>query len=227
MSMKREYNIFIKGRVTTRRTAVRHVASGQMFIIGAILILIALIAVKNLLGVYSTFEEKRFEETLNMDKQIRNLKNEFGYILGIASLQSDINLSGIRFFYNFSDFVVNDIDAKVLYAFVFVNSTNQQFGVTVGNFLKDAINVTINATNSSPSGYTFTINNNVNVSRQFSSNINGTVNITLAYTQQNENITERFSMLASTQRFVAGFFDITVESKDEFVRSKEVYNRTW
>lgn len=220
-------------RATTRRTEVRQFATrhasskGQMFIIASVLVAIALIGIKNLLGVYSTFEESRFEETLNLDKQIRNIKNEFGYLLGVATLKGDVNISGITFFYNFSNFTVNDIDARILYAFVFVNSSTQEYGVTVGNLIKDTINITINATNSTPVGYTLILNSSTNATRQFNSNINGTVNITLTYSLHNENVTERFSILASTRRYAGIFFDIKLSSKDEFVRSKELYNRTW
>lgn len=219
MRMKKENNIEVM-RETRGST-------GQMFLIGAILILIALVAIKNLLGVYATFEEKRFEEIFTLDKQLKNMKNEFRYVAGIATLQNDVNLSGIQFLYNFSNFTTSDMDAKLLYTFIFSNASNQIFGVTMGNFLKDTINVTINATNSTPTGYTFTINNTSNISRQFNSSINGTINITIIYTKQNENITERFPILVSTQRFDALFFDITLWSRDEFVRSKELYNRTW
>lgn len=200
---------------------------GQMFLISAILILIALIAIKNLLGVYATFEEKRFEEIFTLDKQLRNVKNEIRNTVGIATLQNDVNLSGIQYLYNLSNFTVNDMDAELLYAFIFSNASNQIFGITVANFLKDTINVTINATNSTPAGYTFTINNSINASRQFNSSINGTINITLTYSKQNDNITERFPILVSTQRFDAIFFDLTLFSRDEFVRSKEIHNRTW
>ncbi len=228
VSMTKKYNIFNNGKDPEDEENRRFSApKGQMFVIAAILILVALIAIKNLLGMYATFEEKRFEETFTLDKQMKNIKNELRYTAGIASLQSDANLSGIRFLYNFSNFTVNDMDAKLLYAFVFVNASTQEFGITVGNFMKDTINVTVNATNTTQPGYAFTINNSINVSRQFNSNINGTINITLTYSKQNENITERFPILASTQRYVGVFSDIILESRDEFVRSKDVYNRTW
>lgn len=222
-------------RETNGRTAVRQsvrenrrfYSSGQMFILAAILIVVALVGIKNLLGVYSTFEEQRFEETFNMDKQIKNIKNEMKNAGGIATLQNDVNLSGINFLYNFTNFTVSDINAKILYAFVFANASNQIYGVTIGNFLKDTINITLNATNSSQTGYTFMINNSVNVSRQFNSNINGTINITLTYTKQNENVTERFPVLVSTQKSVALFFDIQLSRSNEFIRAKDVYNRTW
>jgi hypothetical protein len=200
---------------------------GQMFIIAAIIILVGLVEIRGLLGLYATFEEKRSEETFVLDKQVKNMRSEFAYTLGIATLQSDANLSGIRFLYNFSNFTAADAGAKLLYAFVFANSSTQRFGVTVGNFLKDTINITINATNSTPAGYSFAVNDKINASREFQSNINGTVNITLTYSYQNENITERFPIIASAQRFASVFVDATLEISGEFIRSKEFYNRTW
>jgi len=226
MNMTREYNILHKGMRIEGENR-RFYSSGQMFIIASILIVTALLALKNLLGVYSTFEEKRFEETLDLDSQLKNIKNEFGYILGIAALQNDVNGSGIRFFYNFSNFIANDIDARILYVFVFVNSSNQAFGVTTGNLLREAINVTINATNSTPTGYTFIMNSSFNTSREFQSSINGTINITLTYSRQNSNITERFPILVSTIRSAAIFVDARVHGENAFVRAKEIYNKTW
>ncbi len=200
---------------------------GQMFVIASILVLIALIAVKNMLGIYATFEEKRFKETFTLDKQIRNLKDGFRDTVGIATMQGDANLSGIRFLYNFSNFTAKDTGAKLLYAFVYVNGTSQKFSVTVGNFLKDEINVTINATDSTPAAFSFLMNSSMNATNEFQSDISGMVNMTLSYSQSEGNSTERFSISTSAQRYAGAFFDIKIESNDEFVRSKEFYNRTW
>lgn len=198
-----------------------------MFIIASILMLIAMIMMKNLLGIYATFEEKSFSETFILDKQLNNLKGEYTYLAGFTSLQGNANQSGITYMYNFSNFTTGDISAKVLYVYVFGNGSSQRYSVTVGDFISDEINITLNATSSTPTGFTFTLGSRTNATYEFGSNTNGTVNITLRYTHRNENTTEQFPVLISTSNVVAGFFDITVSSAGQFVRSKSIYNRTW
>lgn len=213
---------------TNRRTAVHQsISKGQMFIIASILALVAMVTLKNLLGIYATFEEKRFSEAFTLDKDLNNLKSEYRYLVGLASLRGDANQSGISNMYNFSNFTTSDMDAKVLYAYVFGNGSTQRYSITVGNFINDEINITLNATNATPRGYAFTLNSRQNTTQEFNSSINGTVNITLRYTQPSENITEQFPVQISTSNIVAGFFDITVFSASQFVRSKSIYNRTW
>ncbi len=198
-----------------------------MFIIASILLLIAMIMLKNLLGIYATYEEKSFSEMFTLDKQLNNLKSEYRYLVGLTTLQGNANQSGITYLYNFSNFSTSDISAKVLYVYVFGNGSTQRYSATIGNFIEDEINMTVNATSSTPTGFTFTLNSMANATYEFNSSINGTINITLRYAYRNDNVTERFPVLISTSNVVAGFFDITVSSGDQFVRSKSVYNRTW
>ena len=201
--------------------------SGQMFIIASILVLVAMVTLKNLLGIYATFEEKKFSEAFTLDKDLNNLKNEYRYLVGLESLNGDANLSGINNLYNFTNFTTSDINAKVLYVYIFGNGSTQRYSIAIGNFINDEINITLNATNSTPAGFLFTLNSMQNTTREFNSSINGTISITLRYTQPAENITEQFPVLISTSNIVAGFFDITVFSAAQYVRSKSIYNRTW
>lgn len=199
--------------------------SGQMFVIAAIIILVGLIMLKNLLAVYSTMEEKRSVESDMLDKQLKNIRGEFRYIAGIASLQADANASGIAYLSNFSGFLRSDADIRILYLFAFANGTSQKYSITIGNYLKDNINATVNVTGSTSAGYYFgTINDETNITTAFQSTA-GTVNITLAYSYRNQNITERLPLSVSGNS-VAGFFDITLED-GMTVRSKDVYNRSW
>ncbi len=201
---------------------------GQMFVIGAILILIGLIVLKNLLGVYSTAEEKRYQESVILDKHLRNVRDEYKYIIATASMQNDANASGISYLSNFSSLIRNDMDSKIVYMFIFANGTTQKFSVNVGNFVNDKINVTVNATNSNPNGYVYGgMDDKTNLTREFNATINGTINVTLKYLHRNINFTETVPMNVSTKNLAAGFFDITLVGSDIYVRTKETYNRSF
>ncbi len=203
-------------------------SKGQMFVIGAILIVIGLIMLKNLLGIYSTAEEKRYQESIIIDKQLRNVKDEYKYIVATAAVQADANASGISYLSNFSNFIRNDFDSKIVYMFVYANGTTQRFSITVGNFIDDKINVTVNATNSNPAGYLYgNMNDKTNLTREFNATINGTINVTLTYIYRSGNFTERIPVNVSTRNLAAGFFDISLEDSSLYIRSKETYNWTY
>lgn len=224
---KMENGMRVKGERTNRSQRLQcdfFSFKGQMFLIASILIIIALIALKNLFGIYATAEEKRFGESSQLDKELRNVKNEYRYILEVAALQNDANASGIDYLYNFSNLLRND-NAKTLYLFVFNNGSNQRFSATVGNFLNDKINVTLNATNADSLGFNFVVNDKKNVTKIFQASINGTVNLTLKYERQ-ENTTEEFKITTNKNQ-VFGFFDIQLEDSRLFLRSKDVYNWSW
>ncbi len=200
---------------------------GQMAIIASIFIVIGLILLKNLLGIYSTLEEKRFQESNIVSKQMLNIKDEYKNIAGVSSMHG--NASGIEYLYNFTDLIRNDMSASVLYLYVFSNSSAQSYSVTVGNFMNGMINATVNVTNSGSAGYLLgVIDDRKNSTTQFSFSASATVNMTLRYTINGANITEEFRVPVSTARNgIFGFFDITLETTGITVRSKEIYNKSW
>ena len=203
---------------------------GQMFLIGAILIIISLVLLRNLLGVFTTAQEEEAGEAIIADMELRNIKNEYNYLAGIASRNLNLtpNVSAINNLYNISDLIRNDKNVKILYVLAFVNGTNQRYTVTVGNFLNDRINATVNVTNSSTSGFYFgNINDKINVTAEFLPNANVTVTITLNYTLQDNNITEIMKANVGTRNHLSLFYDITLEGSDFAVRTKDVYNTTW
>lgn len=200
---------------------------GQMAIIASIFIVIGLILLKNLLGIYSTLEEKRFHESNIISKQLRNIKDEYKSIASVSSTRG--NASGIEYLYNFTDLVRNDFSASVIYLYMFSNASAQRYSVTVGNFMNGRINATVNVTDSASAGYAFgAIDDKKNSTTQFSFSSSVTINVTLRYTINGVNVTEEFRVPLSTSRSsVFGFFDITLEAAGISVRSKEVYNKTW
>ena len=166
---------------------------GQLFIAGAIIILVGLILLKSLF-VYSSVEEKRFLESSLLERYSGNIMNEYENIAGLATMQSDVNRSGIDYLSNFSFFITDAMRSKILYAFVFVNSNS--YSVTVGNFLGDKINLTINATDSTPGCYHIGVmNHKTNQTREFIADINGTVELTFGYVKSGNEYSQKILII--------------------------------
>jgi hypothetical protein len=214
---------------STREKTVGFVLSkGQMFLIGAILIIVSLVLLRNLMGVFMTAQEEEAGESIVLDAELRNIKGEYNYIIGIATQQATPNVSAISNLYNISDLIRNDKDAKILYMLVYVNGTNQRYTVVVGNFLNDRINATVNVTDSTTTGSAFgNVNDKINVTAEFFPNTNITINVTLNYTLQSNNISEVIKANIGTRNHFSLFYDITLESGNALVRGKDIYNTTW
>ena len=195
---------------------------GQMSIIAAVFIVIGLILLKNLLGIYATLEEKRMQEANIVSKNLGNIKGEYGNMAAMPSLNSSV----MEYLYNFTDLIRGDMDASILYLYVFSNASAQRYSVTLGNFMKGRINATVNATGTT---YEFGVmSDKRNSTTDFSFTADGTVNVTLQYAINGANVTEEFRVPVSTTRNSAfGFFDIQLTVADITVRSKEIFNRSW
>lgn len=200
---------------------------GQFFLIAAIFILMGIIIIKDIIGFFEIGEERRFHESTFLNKNLKNIKNEYRYLIGLSSMQSDVNSSGIIKLWNFTNLIRDSINSKILYVYIFTNGTNQKYSITVGNFLNDRINVLINVTNSTIPSYFFGLmNDKTNNTKEFQSNINDTINIILTYDTQTEQTIEKFSINPS-KNSVTCFFDITLYNDNLLVRMKDIYNRTW
>lgn len=210
------------GRGQEEPRTVRSLRLGQMSIIAAVFIVIGLILLKNLLGIYATLEEKRLQEANIVSKQLDNIKGEYRNIAGLPSLNSSV----MEYLYNFTELIRGDMDASILYLYVFSNASAQRYSVTLGNFMKGMINATVNATGTT---YAFGImNDRRNSTTDFSFTADTSINMTLRYAMSGANITEEFRVPVSTARNSAfGFFDIQLKTADIAVRSKEIYNRSW
>ncbi len=200
-----------------------------MFLVGAIMIVVALLLMRNLLGVFTTGQEEEGLESLVADMEIRNIANEYSYIPGTALQQPQPNVSAIDNLYNLSDLLRNDKgNVRMLYMIAFVNGTDQRYTVTVGNFMNDNVNVTVNVTGSNVLGNYFgSIADRTNVTAEFLPDANGTMTVTLNYTLQNSNFTEIIKANVSTKNHFSLFYDITLEHSKITVRKKDVYNTTW
>lgn len=201
---------------------------GQMFLLASVIIVLSLISISNLLGIYKTVEETRLQESLILDKQLKNIKAEYESIAGAARLNDDVNGSAIRYLANFSELLRNTADVEVLYSFIFYNATIQRYSVTIGNYLKDKINVTVNVSNSTSNGAAIGIIEDMkNSTGTFVSSITGgTLTVNITYARKGENVTEIIPITVD-RSYVSLFYDIKLKEGQDFVRIKDVYNITF
>ncbi|MBI2578160.1 MAG: hypothetical protein HYW26_00460 [Candidatus Aenigmarchaeota archaeon] len=202
-----------------------------MFVIAGLIILIAFFLLRGVFGIYNTLEEKRFQETMILDKELRNIYHEYEKIIIVSRVQGNANSSAIANLADFSTFLRGEEDIEILYALVSVNNT--KYTVTVGNFLNDNINVTVNATDSTPSSAAMGIvNDKTNASASFTSSVSsGVVNVTLIYARRSDNVIEaipaRIAPPTQEKSALHGFFDIKLKSREDFLRIKNTFNATW
>ena len=199
---------------------------GQMFIIAAVFMIVGMVLIKNMLNFDVIDEQKNFIESQNTDKQMENILNEYKYAANIALVQPQKNVSGLNYMSNLSLFLKKDIKYfSSLYMFAYANTTTGKISVAVGNFLSGDVNITLNATDSSPLGYSFLLSDTQSTAKEFTYN-GGTseVNITINYTIQSQSDVEMISIIV--KNYTASYFDIRLYDKNIQLRAKESYNRT-
>ena len=201
---------------------------GQMFLIAMIFILIGFFTIRSIIDIYDVFEEKRAQETKIEDLQLRNIMKEYGYAAGIATMQPDANRSAQDYLFNFSSFIRNTRDARMLYAIAYANGSTGKYSVSVGNFLSENINATVSGTNSAPASWQFVITDRKNATFEFNFTSNGTVMLNITYTTGSVETKELLNItVQEPSLFIALLSDVTLEGSNIKLRSKEIYNRTW
>lgn len=200
---------------------------GQMFIMAAILVISGVVLVYSIIGLPSIAEEKKFQDSMLLDKTARNVMNEYIYAMGASTIYGEPNASAEVFLANLSAFVKSDTDSEMFYSVIFVNGTTSSISVNTGNFLDATTGVTISLTNSTPSSATLSLANGANGTLYFMRNINGTMNFSITYTKDSESVTETFPLTAGTSNLMQGFFDITLRSSNSKINLIETYNRSW
>ncbi|MCD6216041.1 MAG: hypothetical protein J7J92_03135 [Candidatus Aenigmarchaeota archaeon] len=191
---------------------------GQMFLISGILIILGLLMVKNLLGVYQSIEEKRAEESIILDENLQNILKEYEYCVGLSSLSSDINQTTYENLVNLTSYIQSDFDTEVFFVFVYYNKTAANYTLTIGNYLGEKINLTIDGGTE----------HNISDESYYSEKASATTdkNITIDYTFRSENRREKF-LVTTSANLSKAFFDITIKGKNINLRRKDLYNRTW
>ena len=197
---------------------------GQFFIIAAVIILIGFILLRNSLGIFDTLVERRIVESSMLNKQAINIMNEYKYLAGTASLQGSVNRSGVEFLYNFSSYLRDERKVEILYVFVYMNDSANTYSVTLGNFLNDNINASINVTTSTPQSINFSLNDKRNSTYNFAVSTDGIININLTYRRIDTSVTERLSV-DSRKNMTSFFIDLTLVENNK-IRVKDVYNVT-
>jgi hypothetical protein len=196
---------------------------GQFFVIAAIVIAVSLVMVKGMLGVYSASEASANENTKIDDRQIENIERNYEQISGIALLQSDANMSLGRYMSNFSGYIRDSEDSKILWIAVFSNGTDQSYSVTAGNYLQNDVTLSIAATDSVPSGMEMFIPDKSFSSAKFISTINGTINVTISYTLSGNSIEDTFHFPVSAKDSSTVYLDISLISGNSAIRAKDAY----
>ncbi|MBI3190094.1 hypothetical protein HYZ41_00145 [archaeon] len=201
---------------------------GQMFLIGAILMIMGTLLVFNVVGVKSITEESRHQEGKLLNRQMNNIMNEYKYGMGVAAIQQNSNKTESDYAATMSSFLRNDAGSRIFYTIAYVNGTTQAYSVNVGNYLSRKINVTVAATDSSPSSAYVYLGDRQNSTMHFSSLIsNGMINLTLSYMKGSSDVQEKFSLNVSDKKYMTGFFDVTLIDSGSLMNSKEIHNITW
>jgi len=195
---------------------------GQFFIIAAIVITVTLVMIRTLISSYSAAEITTHEETKILGRQLENIKGEYEYIVGTASMQNDVNSSLSQNLANFSSYIRDQLDSEILWVAIYFNSSNQNYSVIVGNFLQDNIEINLTISNSTSHTEAISLGDKSIGSRSF--NITGDVTLTLSYTLKDESREDIISFTLSDNSTI-GFFDISLLSDNLKVRTKDLYER--
>lgn len=196
------------------------VLKGQMFVIAAIFFIVGFVLLRSVLSLPLITQEKTFQETSIMERNIKNIAHEYEEITGTASLQPDINRSINEYVYNFTNYTIVDMNMQTIYLGLIHNSTSGKTLVTVGNFLGRTVAGSVNISSVLKN---FSLGHREYVPIVFTPG-SGVQNVTLVY---DNLVREKLYFNASARNTVAGFFDLSIEDGQFFVRSKSVYNRTW
>jgi len=127
---------------------------------------------------------------------------------------------------NLSSFLRKDIKSfSSLYMFTYANTTTGKISVAVGNFLASGVNITLNATGSTPLGYSFLLQDMQSTVKEFTYNSGiSEVNITINYTMQPQSDLEMVHVII--KNYTVSYFDVRLHDKNIQLRAKEVHNRT-
>ena len=197
-----------------------------MFFIAAIFMIIGMVMLRGVLLIPTISQEKAFQETSYLDRNMGNIQREYEIIAGVASAQSNASSSGAAYMHNFSRLIRSDFNAKLFYVLIVSNGTDQSFTANIGNFMQNSATGTLAATGSVPSSVQFSLNDMSNATYSFAGTAAWT-NITLNYTVNGAQALEVFYFNDSSRNYVAGFFDVQLHDSGMLVRSKNYYNRTW
>lgn len=200
---------------------------GQLFIVAAVFIVTGLVLIFGVLTSPALVEEKKFQDVRMLDKNAKNVLNEYKYAAGIATLNSPANVSLQSNMRNLSDYYRREFDSSILYAAVMLNGSTQRFSVDIGNYIRDQIGMNVSASSSVPGSAQFTLADKDNRAVDFSATANTTITITLNYTAGNTRTVERFSINSSARNFMLLFADIRLKDGTYELRLKDTYNRTW
>ena len=200
---------------------------GQMFLIAAVVVALAILSFKGFFSVYGTSEEGRHESMKLYDRQIANVVKEYESTLAVGSLQSSLNSSTVSYLNSYSSYIYND-SVRALYLFAYQNSSTRNFSVSIGNYLGDRVNGSLTFSDPASSD-SFDLSDKQTYSSSWldPAASSGTVTLTLSYSFKGTERQESVPITIGAQNFTKGFFDVTISDDYLTVRRKSVYNRSW
>jgi len=200
---------------------------GQIFIIMAIIVIVAMVLLKTSLNLTSILENKRFLELGLENLEFQNLRNEFTKTMQISYNQTNIS-SNLNNFISFSKdsflsraTILTAIGLTATFPNVAQNITTP-LNITVMNYLDEditSLNLTFNNTLQS---FTSVGKSSVLVTN-FSFNTSANINYSLVlnYSSSSFNSSENITIPVeiATTKFI-GFFDIKIVSNRLMQRDK-------
>lgn len=198
---------------------------GQFFIIAALVLLTSLVLIRGMLDLYSSGEKSSSLSSDYGEKKLENILDEFENAVGIASLGSSPADGLVYALSNLSSYIREREDARILWVSVYSNGTSGNYTATVGNYLQKNAYFNISATSSSPSSYAFYLDDSENSSVDFSSQVNGTINLTLSYSIEGSSVQDTFGFSVSNISSTTAFLDMRILSGNGMFGSKRTYQR--
>lgn len=206
----------------------RTVKKGQMFLIAAIIISVAIVMSRSMIDVYPTAEEKNFQDTETLVEMLENVEQEYRYSINTATRHENVTIVGPEYLRKLSSFIENDtqheMDYQTIYLFAHLNASTREYNITIGNFLNDEIDATLTI----KEAVTFTdhigyLDSGEDITRgyELSTGYNDKIIIILDYIFRHSTYSENVSLIATRNTNLL-FYDIRLR-QDSFVRAKDIY----
>lgn len=188
---------------------------GQLFLIGAVVIIVGLFLLKNLFSVHGFIEEVRYLETSNPGFEIDNVMREYQRVAGLCKVNNNYNY--------LSDFSMNLRNNSYLKSLYFVGvANNTGYIVISGNFIGYNINVTIDPEKPTLSATSFVLPDVSEQVSHFSYSNDEIFIINISYEINGKIENERFHLKTGSDN-LGSFFQVTFRDDNLDVSKKQTY----
>ncbi len=201
---------------------------GQIFMLIAVITVLALILLRSEVGVYKTIEQTSYQTFSTITENYENIKAEYQKAAQIALFTNRSQNVMESLLNNFTNFTYNAYNQRnytlnTIYALTFINSTN--VSITVGNGLgKNITNFTVGQSLSKLTSTNLTLADKTSNTSVFTTSSLGqfTVNVTyfLGGTKYN------FSYGTDTNKTAALYVDVYLQEDNSYLNDKLILNLT-